>query len=472
MKPDEDVDRVLADATQVRASTTWPEPSDLRRIAGRRKRRFVGVTAAGVVAATAVAVAVYPNGSTHGVRVPQGLHVRARSGAAVELVANAKPLGADAKAADAVAQAEQAFSLALLRQTNKTAGLDNVVLSPSSLAIALSMLQTGAAGKTRDEIANVLHTSRLTSEQQDAGWATLTDELAAAGKRARISVQSANSLWLQQNLPMQPAFMTALARYFDAGTWQVDFQRNLPAAARAINAWVKTHTNGKITKLFDPGDIDPTTLLVLANAVYFKAAWQYRFDPKETAPLPFHRADGSTVSAPFMTSHGGGQVASTPAYSAVQLPYAGGRFAALAVMPKKQDLASFLSGLTVDGLARISNALAPQHIEVRLPRFTTTSYMRLNDTLKAMGMPTAFGGSADFSAMSPKGMQVQSAVQRDYLRVDEKGTEAAAVTGISVTDAAVTLPVMSFDRPFLFLVRDTKTGTIMFAAQVQNPAAP
>jgi serpin B len=334
------------------------------------------------------------------------------------------------------------------------------------------MLQSGAAGKTRDEIAATLHTSGLSSEQQDAGWATLTADLAKAGKNAGISLQSANSLWLQQNLPMEPAFMAAMARYFEAGVWQVDFERNLSAAVQAINTWVAGHTNGKITKLFNEGDIDSTTLLVLANAVYFKATWQYAFDPTYTFSQPLHLSGGSDVSVPFMSIDAGGaglRNASTPSYDAVQLPYTGGRFAALAVMPKQQNLTPFVGHLTVPRLAKIVDSLSTQEMPVHLPRFTAATYAKLNDTLAAMGMPTAFTDRADFSAMGPAPMCVQTVAQRDYLRVDEKGTEAAAVTGIGMTTLSAR-PTITFDHPFLFLIRDTKTGTIMFAAQIQNPA--
>src|SRR5207248_7920078 len=125
-------------------------------------------------------------------------------------------------------------------------------------------------------------------------------------------------------LPMEPDFMTAMARYFETGVWQVDFTQDLPGAVEAINAWASRHTNGKITKLFNKGDIDQMTLLVLANAVYFKAAWQYAFDPADTTDHPFHLSNGKDVSVPFMVAGDGGpplRVASTTAYDAVQLPY-------------------------------------------------------------------------------------------------------------------------------------------------------
>jgi serpin B len=455
----------------------WPSPDQLRSTAARRRRRrrLIGGTTVGAAVATAIAlVVVIPGDTSHpGVHAPAGLHAAARVGVAVQLVANDHAITApsNATAADAVAQAEQEFTFALLRQTNTSAKHDNVVLSPSSLAIALSMLQTGALGETRQGIAKTLQTTGLTTAQQNAGWAALTADLVSAGKKAGLTLESANSLWLQQNLPMQQPFMDAMARYFKSGVWQVDFAGNLPGAVKAINAWVTDKTHEKITKLFADGDIDASTALVLANAVYFKAAWQTQFDPKLTKDGDFHLAGGGTATVPFMAMLSTGMKLSsavTPGYDAVQLPYTGGRFAALAIMPKGQELTQFVDGLTPHRLRQITSALSDQEpVALRMPRFTAEQYTNLNDTVAAMGMQQAFGPAADFSAMSPADLYVQNVVQRDYLSVDEKGTEAAAVSGIDMTLSA--RPSISLDHPFLFLIRDTQTGTIMFAAQIQHP---
>ncbi|HZC52680.1 MAG TPA: serpin family protein, partial [Mycobacterium sp.] len=325
--------------------TTWRSPEQLRATARRRRLLRRGVMAAGVAAATATALLiVVPGGRPReGVHVPAELRAADRAGAAMQLVANARPIPtADAAAARAVAQAEQAFTFALLRQTNTSGKHDNVVLSPSSLAIALAMLQNGAVGETREGIAKTLQTSGLTNAQQNAGWAALTDDFARAAK-AGLTLESANSLWLQQNLPMEQSYMDVMAQYFRTGVWQVDFGRNLGGAVKSINSWVTDKTYGKITKLFEKGDIDSTTVLVLANAVYFKATWQAKFDPKLTKDGAFHVAGGGTATMPFMAAPAEGQslpAAVTFSYDAVQLPYTGGRFAALAIMPKGQDLTS------------------------------------------------------------------------------------------------------------------------------------
>jgi serpin B len=455
----------------------WRSPQQLRALAGhrRRRRRLIGMTAVGAATAAIAAVIVVPNGSTGG-GVPPGLRVADRAGDAVQLVANVQPIAAppEPAAANAVAQAEQAFTFALLRQMNASGKHENIVVSPTSLAIALSMLQNGAVGDTKRGIASVLQTVGLSMAQQNAGWSELTAELAAAGKQAGIAVESANSLWLQQGLPMQQPFMNAMARYFQSGVWQVDFQSDLPGATKAINSWVAKNTHGKITRLFADGDIDRSTALVLANAVYFKASWQTKFDPKLTTSGDFHIAGGSTATVPFMATRPNEMKlasAVTPTYEAVQLPYARGRFAALAIMPKGKQLTSFVDGLTTSRLQQIIAALSDQRpVDLRMPKLTLPEYTNLNKIMQAMGMRQAFSSLADFSAMSPVPLIVQSVVQRDYLRVDEAGTEAAAATGVSAVDSAATATQqIVLDHPFLFLIRDTKTGTIIFAVQIQHP---
>jgi serpin B len=211
---------------------------------------------------------------------------------------------------------------------------------------------------------------------------------------------------------------------------------------------------------------------VLANAVYFHADWLQPFDSHETSADAFTTAGGSTVSVPTM--HDGqlnAPAAVAPGYEAVQLPYKGGRFAALAIMPKGQSLSDFIAGLTPDTLATIAGSLKAGEVDLSIPKFTTTSTLDLVSALRDLGISDAFGSGADFSPMSPQGVQVGQVVQRDYLSVTEKGTEAAAVTGLGmVATAVMQKQIVHLDHPFLFLVRDTKTGAILFASAVNDPA--
>jgi serine protease inhibitor len=374
---------------------------------------------------------------------------------------------ADPAAVSAVANAEQAFAAALLKQVS--AGTrDNVSVSPASLAIALAMLRNGARGNTGTEIAAALQAGGLSPSAVDAGWAGLTAQWSAAAKSADIEFSSANSLWQQRGLALRPDFMATLARFYASGVWQVDFARDMPGALAAMNQWTSQHTHGRITKLF--GSLDPATLLVLANAVYFHASWQSQFDPSESKPAPFVTADGAPLTATFMTTPAPVSAARTDTYDAAELPYQGGRFSAVAIMPTRGSLTDFVRGLDGSQLSRIASTLTTQ-LPVQLPRFTTTSTTDLGPVLQAMGMRTAFSDRADFSAMSPTPMQVGQAIQRVYLKVAEKGTEAAAVTGIGLvpTLAQPAPDGITFDHPFLFLIRDAKTGAVLFASTINRP---
>lgn len=396
--------------------------------------------------------------------VASGLHVRERSGPAVELVADVDAGRSLPGDIPPIARAEQQFALDLLRATTST---QNVVLSPASLMIALTMLQLGARGRTRAEIASALHTASIPATQQSAGWAALTRSLAAAKNSV---VESANAVWQQHGLPLQHSYMSALNQYFQAGVWQVDFTDDLPGALAAIDRWTATKTHGRITKLFGAGDLPRDTVLVLANAEYFDATWKYRFDPNATRPAPFHRSDGTTVPVPFMKFHGKLATAGNTRWFAAQFPYAGDRFAAQLIMPRRGTLADLTAALTPDDLHSIGTAgLSDEPVDLLVPKFTARTYSRLNGTLQQLGIRTAFTPSADFSAMSPASLQLATVVQRDYLKVDENGTEAAAVTGAGLVPTAAMAPP-AFDHPFLFLVRDTRTGAVLFAGQIQDPS--
>lgn len=409
----------------------------------------------------------------HGSSPPASVPVTAgdRSGAAVELTAQIPAaVPDDQAAAHTVSAGEQELALRLLTRLSTQGSGNNVTVSPMSLAVALAMLADGARGRTLSQIDSVLGTAAIGTPARNNGWATLLSGLVDQARADGVSMQSADALWLQHGLDMNATFMADMARYFRTGVWQVDFAHDLAGATEAINKWVSTNTQGKITKLFNPGDIDPFTVLVLANAVYFHANWQHQFDPAASRRGVFS-APGGPSTVTFMD-----QVvpsaSSTSGFDEVRLNYAGGDFQADVIMPRGKSLEDFVAGLTVGGLKTLL-AAPQQRAEIQLPKFSDDGYLNLNQTLSAMGMPLAFSPLADFSAMSPTGLQVQSVVQRDYLKVAEKGTEAAAVTGISAIPSAAMAgpkpPVIKFDHPFVFLVRDTTSGAILFASLVNTP---
>lgn len=372
-----------------------------------------------------------------------------------------------------VTAAEQGFSLRLLEKTASATPTADVTTSAFSLADALVMLETGARGETLRQIASTLGTASLTPAEQDLGWSRLDAALVAEARRDRVTLDAADGLWLQSGFPVLPSFLSSLRRYFATGTSSVNFAHALAAALGSINAWVRAHTDGKITQLFGPNEISAETRLVLASAVYFHAAWQEPFNPTRTVPGSFILPPGSSrrsVPVKMMTGDVTGAVA-TPAYDVARLAYLGGHDEADLVMPLQESVPALLRGL---GAARLDSMLAAASSPalVQLPRFTTTSDLDLGSVLSAMGMPQVFTPDADLSAMSTVPTHVQAVVQRDYLKVTEAGTEAAAATGISTVPTAVapSRPAIVFDRPFLFVIRNTTTGALLFAAAIENPA--
>jgi serine protease inhibitor len=460
--------RVLERRTPV--AVGWRPADTVRRaVVLRRRRRAIGAGVV-VVLATTTAIALTTSGGTTRTprAVPSGpVQTGGRIDGAVQLVADTAPITAsDPSAIDRVVAAEQRLSLALL---DKLDDGTNVSVSPASLYLALGMLQNGARGQTADEISKALQASGLGTADQNVGLAGLTAELSAAAARDGITLDSANSLWQQRGFEVRPQFLAALAAYYRTGVWQVDYRRDMSGALRAIDEWTSQQTHGKITKLFD--DLDPWTVLVIANAIYFHAAWATPFDKNETVDGQFTIANGTRVEAKFMSGGAGLQGAVTDDYQAVQLPYKGGRFAALAVMPTSGSLGDFVGRLTPSRISSIITKVQPG-VPVELPRFTTTAKIDMKPVLQALGMTTAFSDIADFSGLSSEATEVDQVMQRVYVGVGEKGTTAAAVTGISMNASSARAgPSVVLDHPFLFLVRDTKTGAILFASEVQDPTA-
>ena len=422
----------------------------------------------------AAALAAACTSATHPPGRPSApaLSVVAHSGTGVEVVADIKPPAAkpDPPLVAAIATAEQGFGLRLLSRASGSHPTGNLTVSPLSLDLALTMLENGAGGATLTEISRALEAGSLDVPRQDQAWAALMTTLDSQSTTDQISLDSANSLWLQKNLPMQAQFMSDLARYFDSGVWQVDLAHGPDQANAAINTWVAHQTHGKITQLFGAGDLTRYTALVLANAVYFHAGWQTPFDPASSYRGPFYLTGNRVGTTRFMNGPAP-YVASTAKYAVARLPYTGGGYEADVIMPAGESLHAFAATLTTQRLASIiASASGPG--QVRLPGFTSSSYLNLNTILKSMGMPTAFTAAADFSAMSTVSLEVQSVVQRDYVSVGEKGTEAAAATGVSMVPTSVEVSPgarVTFDHPFLFLVRNVGTGTLLFVGLVNNP---
>jgi serpin B len=370
-----------------------------------------------------------------------------------------------------VMPAMNAFTVASYKQLAR--GDANLILSPFNIATALSMALAGAGGQTATEIQSVLHLHYDSTYDADLG--ALLADLTKAGNTGGNELHTANGLWVQKGFAIRPAFENTLANNYHAPLTPLDFTANPEAARTEINRWTEEHTKERIKNLFPAGSLDAQTRLVLTSAIYFYGKWQEPFVPSRTEPAPFSLLTGATTEASFMnqTSHFGYN--DTPSAQILEMRYAGTGIAFNVLLPKTTGgLADLEKSLTPESLTGWLGNLTPQNVQVSLPKFRAESEFSLRKALSTMGMPTAFTGKADFSGIDPKrGLAISEVAHKAFVDVSEQGTEAAAATGITMRATAMHMPeqtvVFRADHPFLFLIRDTRTGVILFVGRLMNP---
>jgi serpin B len=368
-----------------------------------------------------------------------------------------------------VARGNNEFACNLYKELRGREG--NLFLSPSSISTALAMTYAGAGGETAEQMEDVLHFSLLPEDVHQA-FATLV-AMTQSGKGHELTL--ANRLWAQKDYAFQPEFLDLTADRYGAGLEQVDFQSKTEESRLAINDWVKQQTEGKIEDLLPEGVLDSMTRLVLTNAIYFKGKWKDQFHEKATKDAPFHVSANKAVDVPLMQQKDDYRYAATDQVQVLELPYEGDDLSMIVVLPKEAEgLAAVEGALSVDALEEWLVALASQEVNVFLPRFKTTAEFQLADTLRAMGMPLAFSDQADFSGMSSvESLMLTEVIHKAFVDVNEEGTEAAAATGgvFGPTSAPLEQEPIVFraDHPFLFMIRDNRTGSILFLGRYVGP---
>lgn len=379
--------------------------------------------------------------------------------------------GAAAPGMENLAAANNGFTFDLARQIAKEQPDKNIFLSPFSAATALQMAAVGAASQTRAEMERVLHTIHFPPAELNAAWKNLRDSLAS---QTNVTLVLANGIWYQKQLRLKPDFVAANQNFFGAELAGVDFQK--PDSAALINAWAQKATQGKIQNVAQ-FPFPPDTRLLLANALYFKGQWAEPFDKKQTAPRDFHLPDGAAKAIPMMSRSGKFRYQETSAFQAVILPYAGDRLEMILFLPATNSSPQkLLAGW--DGESWRDQIL-PRFTEregtLRFPKFKLNDDRVLNAALKALGMRRAFSDQADFSAMADQPLAISQVKQKSYVAVDEEGTEAAAVTTVTMRALALRMPEKPFemmvDRPFLFVIADRPTQMILFTGLVNDPPA-
>jgi serpin B len=387
--------------------------------------------------------------------------------AAIMLAALTAGAASGAEKLEAVVAGQNELAFGLFQRLGEDRG--NLFFSPTSIWTALAMTYGGARGQTAQEMAAALHfpadLKTLHAGNHSLLQAMATDDSLAT----RLAV--ANRLWPATGLALKAPFLNLCRRNYGAPPEQLDFAREPELARQSINRWVARNTMDMIQELLQQGDIGPTTELVLTNAIYFKGTWQTAFDPGRTRPWPFHVSDQRKVQADFMARDGEFSHAREAGAHILELPYADSDLAMLVVLPdSRDDLAKLEKNLTPAVVQRWAAALKTGPLSVLLPRFELTWRQEMVPTLQEMGMRLAFTGQADFSGLAETSLFIDKVIHEARVRVDEEGTEAAAATAVLMKRGA---PPESFvaNHPFLVLIRDTRTGAIVFMGRVSDPSA-
>ena len=372
-----------------------------------------------------------------------------------------------------VVQGNNAFAVDLYHKVATTPG--NLFFSPLSMSTALAMTAAGAQGETAQQMAQVLHLQPNQAGMHEA-FATLTRDFNAKSPDYELSV--ANALWGQKDFTFLEPFVSMLKTNYGAGMTPVDFNANTEKARRTINEWVEKETREKIKDLIASGVLDTSTRLILTNAVYFKSDWAEPFMKYNTYDEPFHVTSDKTTIAPMMRISYNYCYLEQDQFQMLEMPYKGKTMSMVVLLPKDIDgLPALEKSIASEKLTEWMKGLQEQKVLVFIPRFKMTAEYRMEKILSEMGMPLPFSATADFSGMTGKpDLFISAVVHKAFVDVTEEGTEAAAVTGVGVAKSAVAVPPKSppefhADHPFLFLIRDLRTNSILFMGRVVNPAA-
>jgi serpin B len=419
---------------------------DLRGSTPIKQRRLAAVAA--LTALTALTACASSAGSSRPPANSSGPGVGAR------LVGTVQPVKLGSISPVDIGNAQLAFGLDLLAGRCTAAPTANDVLSPASAALALSMLDTGAVGSTRAALGKLL---QLPAWSPDL-VAALHDQHQALSTLKQLKVS--NRLYTQLGIHPQQQVLDDLATAEGAGLQTLDFASHARQATDAINQHVDADTNGLIPTLFD-NPLDPSTTTVLTNALYLDATWASPFE--KAVDADFHTAAGTTVTAPLMSSQEGfGQLRTSGGWKSITLPYSGGKLEAVVLLPASPS-AGPCAAVTPQQLAALTTGSSGE-VTVQLPKLHLSQTSQLAGDLSALGLPL----SGDYSGFGTTGF-ISQVVQKTVLQVDERGTKAAAATGIALATSAQ-LP-LSIDRPYLLLIRDTATGTPLFLARISDPTA-
>jgi serpin B len=375
-------------------------------------------------------------------------------------------------------EGNNAFAFDLYQQL-ATTNDGNILYSPYSISVALAMTYAGARGDTEQQMRETLHFD-LSQAELHPTFAALNAELTnradefADQEVDALRLNIANALWGEQTLPFHADFTQTIDENYGAALRLVDFM-NAPEDARImINDWVADETEDRIQDIVPQGAIDSSTRLVLANAIYFNAAWWNTFEEFLTQDDAFTLLDGSQVTVPMMNQQSQFFYMQGEGYQTIALPY-WGDMAMLVFLPDAGQFEAFEQSFSVDTFTQAVGGIAVEEVNLFMPRFEYEFSAGLSDALSAMGMPIAFTDAADFSGMADASLAISDVLHKAFISVDESGTEAAAATAVVIGVTSAQEPQeaveLRIDRPFIYAIYDQRTNTVLFMGRVLNPSA-
>lgn len=363
--------------------------------------------------------------------------------------------------------ADNQFGFNLFKQISQAEKDKNVFISPLSVSMALGMALNGAAGNTKDAMGATLELADLTVEAVNESYKSLIELL--TGLDPKVEFNIANSIWYRSDLSFEKAFIDLNKAYFEAQVAGLNFSS--PSASGTINAWVDQNTNGKIKKIVGEA-INPLTVMFLINAIYFKGIWTYQFDKKLTQLDSFIVADALKKTCNMMRQSGSFRYFSNKSFQAIDLPYGDKKFSMTIFLPHRgADIDSLISEFNRENWILWMKRFSEQQGDLWLPKFTLEYELVLNAVLKALGMGIAFTDQADFTKMyKPGGIFISEVKHKSFVKVDEEGTEAAAVTSVEMRLTAVPAGfTMRVDRPFIFVISENHSQSILFMGKIVDP---
>ena len=370
-----------------------------------------------------------------------------------------------------------ALALSLYQSIRATEG--NIFFSPYSISEAMAMTWAGARGQTETDIAVAMHFT-LPQEKLHPAFNQLDLALASRGQGAKgkdgegFRLHVVNAIWGQQGYKFTSQYLDTLATNYGAGLRLADFTKQPDQSRVMINNWVAEQTENRIKDLIPAGSINSLTRLVLTNAIYFNAAWLQPFQKSATTQGPFHRLSNGDVNVSMMKQTGSFRYTEGANYQATEMLYDGQELSMVVILPKAGAFGDFEKTLDSPTLEAVLDGLKTREVALTMPKFQFEMSLGLKQALTGLGMGVAFTDAADFSGMNGgHDLRIQDVLHKAFVAVDEDGTEAAAASAVIVGTTAMPVDIaeMKIDRPFLFLIRDNATGTILFLGRVNDPSA-